>query len=237
MANVQEENVEEEKKKVGPAAWKEALLGELYPLPNADVSPMQQKLVAGLVALETATGQRRELFVYAAAVALGAYLVIGCFAQLVCNVCAFAYPAYSSLRALRTARKDDDVQWLTYWTVFALFSLGDFFADAVMSVLPLYWLVKCAFLLYLYAPQTRGADSLYRNYVDPLFARYAPLHAVAPEGEPLDSNAAPPPPVAAPAAVGGEQQEAPRRRRKNSSRRRRKRPTDAAGANQPMAAN
>jgi receptor expression-enhancing protein 5/6 len=39
----------------------------------------------------------------------------------------FAYPAYCSIRALESTMKDDDTQWLTYWVVFAAFSLVEYF--------------------------------------------------------------------------------------------------------------
>ncbi|VDK23685.1 unnamed protein product [Anisakis simplex] len=77
------------------------------------------------------------------------YLIVGQCAQFLCNAIGFAYPAYASVKAIRTAEKDDDTQWLTYWTVFAFFSLIDFFAHVIMDVIPLYWLAKVIFLLYL----------------------------------------------------------------------------------------
>ena len=38
--------------------------------------------------------------------------------------------------------KEDDTKWLTYWVVFALFSVFEFFSDFIFSWFPLYWLVK-----------------------------------------------------------------------------------------------
>jgi receptor expression-enhancing protein 5/6 len=43
---------------------------------------------------------------------------------------------------VHTERKDDDTEWLIYWTVFACYSLLDFFADGIMSFFPFYWLIK-----------------------------------------------------------------------------------------------
>lgn len=65
---------------------------------------------------------------------------------------------------------DDDTQWLIYWCAFALYSLLDFAADGLNRLLPLYWLLKAVFLLYLALPQTYGAHNIYVRYVDPLIS-------------------------------------------------------------------
>lgn len=108
---------------------------------------------------------------YGAIGLLALYLILGSAAELVCNFIGFGYPAYASVKAIRTSAKEDDTQWLTYWTVFASFSLLDFFSEAFMSILPIYWLAKVLFLLYLAMPHTRGAENMYTNYVDPAFAK------------------------------------------------------------------
>ena len=35
----------------------------------------------------------------------------------------FVYPCYMSFKAIESDAKGDDTQWLTYWMVFAVFSL------------------------------------------------------------------------------------------------------------------
>ena len=54
----------------------------------------------------------------------------------------FVYPAYCSVRALESRSKDDDTKWLTYWVVFALFSVIEFFSDILVGWVPFYWLTK-----------------------------------------------------------------------------------------------
>ena len=43
----------------------------------------------------------------------------------------FVYPAYCSIKALESTVKNDDTQWLTYWVVFAAFSVVEYFADFI----------------------------------------------------------------------------------------------------------
>ena len=52
-----------------------------------------------------------------------------CFVPTECS--SFAYPAYCSIQALESKTKGDDTQWLTYWVVFAAFSVIEYFADFI----------------------------------------------------------------------------------------------------------
>jgi len=47
-----------------------------------------------------------------------------------------------SVKAIESVNKEDDTQWLTYWVVYSVFALAEFFTDILLSWIPLYWFLK-----------------------------------------------------------------------------------------------
>ncbi|VDN27941.1 unnamed protein product, partial [Cylicostephanus goldi] len=67
-----------------------------------------------LATVEQKSGVKRLHIVLGVAALQGLYLIFGHFAELVCNFMGLIYPAYVSIKAIETATKEDDTQWLTY---------------------------------------------------------------------------------------------------------------------------
>jgi len=129
-------------------------------------------LTNALEKIETATNVKR---VYIAQFFLGIvsiYMIFGYFAEFVCNAIGFLYPAYASIIALESQHKEDDTKWLTYWVVFAFFSVGEFFSDIIFSWFPFYWLAKVIFLIWCFMPlENNGSMYIYSRVIRPVFLK------------------------------------------------------------------
>ena len=47
-----------------------------------------------------------------------------------------------SCKAIDSEEKDDDTQWLTYWVVYASFTILEHFTDYFLAWIPFYFLAK-----------------------------------------------------------------------------------------------
>jgi receptor expression-enhancing protein 5/6 len=97
---------------------------------------------------------------------------IGYFDKYITLLVAVVYPAYFSIKAIETDDKEDDKQWLTYWVVFACFTVFDSFAGAFLQYIPFYFFIKLVFLIWCFLPNTRGAAVIYNRFLITCFKKY-----------------------------------------------------------------
>ncbi|CCO18210.1 predicted protein [Bathycoccus prasinos] len=79
---------------------------------------------------------------------------------LVSFYAAVVYPMYASMKAIDRKRPDDDVLWLTYWIVYISVLMGEF--------------VKLCLIYYLISPRFKGAVTLYKSGIAPIFRKLSP---------------------------------------------------------------
>jgi receptor expression-enhancing protein 5/6 len=93
---------------------------------------------------------------------------IGYFERIITNLIGTIYPAYWTMKSIQS-QNDDDKYWLTYWVVFAFFSLVDVFSGILMKLIPFYFILKIVFLVWLFMPNTQGCYYVYYFVIIKLF--------------------------------------------------------------------
>ncbi|CAD6567648.1 MAG: ER membrane protein DP1/Yop1 [Tremellales sp. Tagirdzhanova-0007] len=92
-------------------------------------------------------------------------------ASPVSNLIGWALPAYLSVQAIESPGTNDDKQWLTYWVVFGSMNLAESMGlRAILYWVPMYFVFKSIFTIWLMLPATRGAEVLYHNVLRPLLS-------------------------------------------------------------------
>ncbi|CAN6605542.1 protein Yop1p [Trichomonascus vanleenenianus] len=95
------------------------------------------------------------------------FLNVGGIGQLLANIATLVVPGYYSLIALETRGTADDTHYLTYWVVYAFFSVIEFWSKTILYWIPFYWLFKTVFFLYIGLPQFNGGRQVYTSVVRP----------------------------------------------------------------------
>ena len=68
---------------------------------------------------------------------------------------------------IRALDKKEIVPMLHFWTCFAFIQVYDIYIEDLLSWIPFYFFIKLIMLLWIIAPQTRGATVFFENYLTP----------------------------------------------------------------------
>ena len=90
---------------------------------------------------------------------------LGIGSDFIVELIGIFYPLYMSFKAIESKQADDDKLWLTYWVVYGLYTVIDSLALVFHSWIPFYYPIKLIVLVWLFAPQTRGAVQVYDGFI------------------------------------------------------------------------
>jgi receptor expression-enhancing protein 5/6 len=84
------------------------------------------------------------------------------------NIAAICFGSYWTFKSMENPEKDDDKQWLMYWTLFFGFLSLDMLIPGLLKMIPYFYLIKFVFFTWLFLPITNGA----RRFHDRIFEKY-----------------------------------------------------------------
>ncbi|KAK9727355.1 ER membrane protein DP1/Yop1 [Basidiobolus ranarum] len=122
--------------------------------------------------LEQKTGVPKTYAVGACGGLFVLFIFFNIAGSLLTNLVGWVYPAYASFKAIESHTKEDDTQWLTYWTVYGFVNVLEYFSDALLYWIPFYYLFKLGALLWLLLPQFKGAEYVYKSFLRPLLLQH-----------------------------------------------------------------
>jgi receptor expression-enhancing protein 5/6 len=123
--------------------------------------------------LERSTGIKKTRIVAGAVAALLVFILLKFIADIAIAIVIFAYPAAMTVSAIESTSKVDDIHWLVYWMVVTLVGTVEKLTFGLMQdIIPFYPIVKLAFCVWLFLPQTRGATVVYQRVIHPIVAAY-----------------------------------------------------------------
>lgn len=121
--------------------------------------------------LEEKTGYPKVYFFLGGLLLISTFLTAVGGAKLIVDLVGFVYPAYMSFKSMDSGNQDD-TQWLTYWVVFSCFSIVESFMGFVVAIIPFYFWIKIAAICYMWHPSTRGAQTIYEQFLRPIMLPY-----------------------------------------------------------------
>jgi len=137
---------------------------------NQKKNPIIRKIDEHLKIIVDKTGIQGKYIMLALGISL-LFTIIGFLDRYITCLVAIVLPTFFSIKAIESKEEDDDKLWLTYWTIYAVFSFLDLFAGWILKILPFYFIIKLIFLVWCFMPNTKGAIIVYNKVIKPFFLK------------------------------------------------------------------
>merc|ERR1712072_925994 len=105
------------------------------------------------------------------------FLLLGVYLQgynIVLALVTCVYPMWKSILTIEDDDEEETNTWLCYWTVYGIVQIIELFLGFILNFVPYYSLIRLAFFIYLMAPMTKGAKTLYTMVFQPMLQKYKP---------------------------------------------------------------
>ena len=137
---------------------------------NQQKNPIIKKIDEHLKIIVDKTGIKGKYIMIALGVSL-LFTIIGFLDKYITCLVGILLPTFFSIKAIESKEEDDDKLWLTYWTIYAIFSFLDLFTGWILKIIPFYFIIKLVFLVWCFMPNTKGAIIVYDKIIKPFFLK------------------------------------------------------------------
>ena len=98
------------------------------------------------------------------------FLLIGYYECIFVYIITGYYPVKWTIEDYKFHDEKFNRRWGTYWIIFSIFFILDFYRDEVLTIVPLYFIIRTIILLILYLPNFDGAVCLYDGVLKEIIA-------------------------------------------------------------------
>ena len=93
------------------------------------------------------------------------FFIIGHFELIFSYIITGYYPIIWTREDYKANKDNFWKKWGTYWTIFSVLIFFDLHKNDVLKVIPLYFIIKCIFLLMLYLPGFTIAETIFDGFL------------------------------------------------------------------------
>ena len=93
------------------------------------------------------------------------FFMIGHFERILSYIITGYFPIIWTIEDYKIKKDYFWKKWGTYWTIFTILLFFDLHKNEVLHIIPLYFIVKCIFLLMLYLPGFTIAVNIYDGFL------------------------------------------------------------------------
>ncbi len=114
----------------------------------------------------------RGTFVILGLVLCVIFVYFNIFDSIITNLVGTVYPAFWAIKSLEQNNVEEQKKWLTYWVVFGSFIIFDMGSVIINKFIPVYFVLKILFLIWLWMPGSSGCTIVYYLVVKKIFRFY-----------------------------------------------------------------
>jgi receptor expression-enhancing protein 5/6 len=119
--------------------------------------------IPALAALERRMGVKKEYVLLTASIFFLLLILLTSLGPLITSVAGMLIPLQESLQLLKQVnpKKDETRQMLVFWVIFGMLSVLDIYSRGLVKIVPFFYALKFAFLLWIGPLKFRGALRVY----------------------------------------------------------------------------
>ena len=100
------------------------------------------------------------------------FVYFNIFDSIITNLVGTVCPAFWTIKSLEQNIIEEQKKWLTYWVVFGAFIIVDMGSPVIVKFIPIYFVAKILFLIWLFMPGSIGCEVVYNLVVKRIFGYY-----------------------------------------------------------------